>query len=273
MLELDPIPACVRTLTDAERERLMAKEVPLKDLSNCVTCRGTKTFRWYGPDGEIADYRCNCRDQFVLHRFLFHSGIGLGYQRLGWSDAKYVAKESQEAVLKYGNLADAYTNRGVGLLLHGEIGTGKTFLATLLLRMMISAGHEVYMTSFQELIDHYTDGWRDKEEKVWFHRRIRNVGVLCIDDLGREYKNRNLDMIESMLDEVVRARVAACLPMIITTNKSVEQMRTSYQANVMDLLAESCIQHEFHGESYRTSAQERHKAEIALGLTRPVTLA
>lgn len=273
MRTLDPIPpgSSIRTLTDVERAMLIAQVPSLQSsLKDCRTCSGRRRFRWYDGD-EVVDWECNCRDQFVMHRYFLHIGIEYVYQRLGWEDARHVEVAAQEVVLDYAEHAEGYVNAGLGLLLHGTMGTGKTLLSTLLLRRMVAEGHDVFLTTFQKLIDHYTDGWRDKTLATWFASRIRNVSVLGIDDLGRENKAR-IDVVEAMLDELLRARVAAGRPTIITTNLSLDSLRTTYRANIMSLLTESVIKHEFAGGDYRPTAAEDRQREARLGLRRPIVI-
>lgn len=273
MRTLDPIPpgSSIRTLTDQERALLLSQIPSLQtSLEGCRTCNGRRTFRWL-HEGQPTEFECNCRDQFVMHRYFLHIGIDYAYQRLGWEDARHVEASAQLAVLDYADNAEGYVNAGVGLLLHGTMGTGKTLLSTLLLRRMVADGHDVFLTTFQKLIDHYTDGWRDKALATWFASRIRNVSVLGIDDLGRENKAR-LEVVEAMLDELIRARVAAGRPTIITTNESVASLRKTYRANVMSLLTESVIMHEFTGGDYRGSAMIDRQQEVRQGLSRPIVI-
>lgn len=271
MFRFDPIPPTIRTLTDIERERVMRTFSGLPStMEDCPTCRSKKTYRSW-QFGEVVTVECNCRDQFVMQKFFLHIGIESMYQRLSWHDARHVETAAQALALKYAERIDSYLNAGIGLLLHGGMGTGKTLLMTLLIRKLAVAGEDVFMTTFQSLIDHYTGGWRDDERAAWFARRIRNAGVLAIDDLGRENKAR-IDVVEAMLDELLRSRVAGGRPTLITTNKTVEQLGQLYKSNVMSLLTESVLMHEFTGSDYREKAKNIRLEEASEGLIRPIVL-
>lgn len=271
MYKLDPIPPTIRTLTDDERAQLTKAYTALpKTLEECPTCRGRKTYRSLQEGNEVV-VECACRDQFVMHRYFLHIGVDFQYQRLSWEDATEVEVGAQELALRYADRIDAYLNAGIGLLFHGSMGTGKTLLLTLLIRRLSVAGHDVFMTTFQTLIDCYTGGWRDDERSAWFIRRIRNVGVLAIDDLGRENKAR-IDVVEAMLDELLRSRVAGARPTLITTNKTVEELSQLYKGNVMSLLTESVLMHRFVGSDYRGKAKDIRKEEADRGLIRPIVI-
>lgn len=274
-LSLLPLPPGIRVLTDEEGSRLNALYPDLpRNLKQCITCKGERTFLWRGSSGEPIQYACNCVDQRILHRYLLHSGIGLRYQRLSWVDLDSAAVDAKalDRVLDYGAHAEHYVSIGAGLMLQGkDMGTGKTLMATLLLKALLASGIDGYFTQFNEMLDAHTAGWRDEEQKVWFDRRVRNAGVLVIDDVGRENKNR-IDVVESMFDSVLRARHDNCKPTIITTNKTADEFQSLYRSNIMSLLSETSEVVTVKGADYRPTVQAKQQEERTLGLTRPVVV-
>ena len=108
------------------------------------------------------------------------------------------------------------------------------------------------------MIDTYTGGWNSQDEKAWFHRRIKNAGVLVVDDVGREYQGRAKNGLpESTFDEVLRHRVAAGTPTFISSNKDMKQLQEGYGGNVMSLLHERSTTYRFTGLDYRDQARMR----------------
>lgn len=263
------LPPGVRTLTDPEADRLKAMHPGLKGPDNCITCGGTKTFEW--PKGTVND--CRCIVQYVLHRYFLHCGVGLRYQRLGWNDTDNINPAVQMKVLDYAENAEANVRAGLGLILRGEgKGTGKTLMACLLLKKLLADhGIDGYFTQFNELLDDHTAGWRDEDQRAWFIKRVRNAGVLVIDDVGRENRNRGA-VVEALFDSVIRARHDACKPTIITTNLSAEDLRTGYSSNVTSLLSGVCDDIEVVGTDYRERARADLIAEVREGLSRPIVV-
>jgi DNA replication protein DnaC len=274
---LSPLPPGIRLLRNDEVERLRQRypKVP-SSPERCPTCYGTGEFQWWGIEigGErpTVPYHCDCISQWTLHLYLLNANIGSTYQRLSWAD---VATE-QGAIDKargYLERADAYVRAGCGLILYGEMGTGKTLLSTLILKHLLGMGYDGYFTTFSEMIDTYTGGWHDAEEKAWFHRRIKNAEVLVLDDVGREYQGRKSSGLpESTFDEVLRHRVAAATPTIITTNLDLKSLQEGYGGNVMSLLHERSTTYRFTGEDFRDAARYRLDEEVQRGLTRPVVI-
>jgi DNA replication protein DnaC len=218
-------------------------------------------------------YQCNCIDQWVMHRYFLHSGLQLLYQRYSWTDARSVDGKVMDDVLDYFTHIEGYMRIGRGLILRGATtGTGKTLVASLLFKKILADGYDGYFVQFNELLDAHAAGWRNEDERRWFIRRVRNAGLLVIDDIGREYVGRGHDLIESVLDKVIRARHDDCKPTIITTNKDDGFWQQRYQSNVMSLLSGTCEVIEVTGTDYRATQAELAKEEARQGLVRPVTV-
>ena len=276
LLQQPPLPPSIRPLANDESARLKARYPNLSQSpDDCVTCRGKKRYLWYAPGTtEVAEYECDCVDQWVLNRVLLAANIGVTYQRLSWTDLTHTDPGAVTRAMEYLRDIEKYEQAGVGLIFYGGRGTGKTSLVTLLLKGLIARGYDGYFTTFSEMIDTYTGGWNDRDEKAWFHRRIKNAGNLVLDDVGKEYQGRKSSGLpESTFDEVLRHRVAGSTPTILTTNQNLQEMQEGYGGGVMSLLHERSSTYRFSGEDFRDAQRQRTLDEIEQGLTRPLVLA
>jgi DNA replication protein DnaC len=276
---LPPLPPTIRPLT-TEQTRSLRERFPGLPTGpdQCITCKGRRTFRWYTPGvarslESVVDYECPCEEQFILHRTLLNSGIKETYQRLGWADFERLPDSVATAVADYLEHFEAYVDAGFGLVLWGPKGTGKTLLAYLMVKELLAKGVGVYATTFAEMIDTFAGGWRDKDERAWFNRRVRDASALFIDDLGRE-RNKGLGSVgENMLEEVTRHRVGRSKPMFITTNPRPSEVEALYGGHVISLLHECSTTIEFTGNDWRLDrATDRLRFEVANRLTRPIVL-
>ena len=271
--ELEPNPLSVRAPSDEDLERLKGLYPSLeRALKICVTCRNAHIFKW--RDGnDIVTFRCPCDEQLGLHLWLLNAGLDLRYQRLGWSDAVGVEHGVTKTIMDYAEHAQAYATSGVGLVLIGRRGTGKTMISALLLKELMSRGFTGYFSTFQGLLDLYTAGWgkNTADERLWYDRKIKNVGVLVVDDMGREHDGR-LPVAEAAFDDVLRARVAADRPTIITSNRGLQELGELYSLNAMSLLDECTLAVEFTGEDYRPTQRGLRLDEARQGLTRPLVV-
>lgn len=275
---LPALPPGIGTLSEADgaalNERFTAADISVR---NCITCTGRKTFEWYAPGSrtEIVTYDCSCRDQFRLSRWLWHSGIGKRYQRLSYNDLTRPTFAGMPVYADYLGNAPAYVRVGLGLVVYGPRGTGKTLIGNLVLKDLIGKGFTCYATTFAAMIDSYAKGWKNEERALWFDARLRNSEVLMIDDLGRERNKGEGTVGENMLEEVVRHRVACQMPTIFTTNLNPTQttsLEAAYGGHTISLLSECSFQCEVDGADVRQSIHARDAVEAKAGLSRPVVL-
>lgn len=278
MRTLLPLPPAIRTLGDAETDRLRRQYGDIQSsLADCPTCRGRLTFRWYDdmllPEEkrQVVDYECNCVDQFRLSRYLLNAGMDRVYGRYFWGDANRVDPKTYEFAMEYHENASAYLDNGTGIFLHGERGNGKSLIASLIFKQLLGLGATGYWTTFDQMLDRYSSTWRDVEERAWFDRTVRNARVLVVDDIGREAPNRQA-MSTSAVDSIFRTRTQSGLATLVTTNLKEGDFQTRYTASVTSLVNEMCLHQHVIGEDWRTRLAAVHLADIRNGLSRPYTL-
>lgn len=229
----------------------------------CPTCGKANecTFKWRGEK-----VKCDCELQLALHKWYLASGIGMTYQRLGWSDVESdsLIEEVAEFVTN-----PEYIRRGMGLFLTGDYGTGKTLAANLALKDFVREGLSCFAITFAQMVDMYTAGWHSASERANFHSKILHARVLLIDDLGRELRTKN-QLSETTFDNVMRTRVQHGRSTIITTNMDPVELGEGYGGAVLSLLREKSLAIAVGGDDYRNRARERELDEIKRGEVRPI---
>lgn len=288
LLQLPDLPDGIRTLTDAESDWLRANNANIpSSVKRCVTCGGSRRFRWWagtGPDREIRDYECPCEEQLVLHRYLAYSGIEKAYQRLGWADLVGCDPAAGNEVVSWLGHADAYLRSGLGLILLGNQGTGKTLLSQLAFKRLLAEGFEGWAISFHSIVGNLIDSWKSAEAKQEFYSRCLNAPILVVDDLGKELQKERMVKgqgttrvtqvtAEFAIDMILRHRAAAALPTIITTNFSLAQIGTHYGDSISSLISGSFMEVHFSGGDFRAEARARVIDEGRQGLSRPLVIA
>jgi hypothetical protein len=77
-------------------------------------------------------------------------------------------------------------------------------------------------------------------------------------------------LAETTFDNILRTRVQAARPTIITTNCSPAELARGYGSAVLSLLIEQSVPVEVTGEDFRHDAQQRNLAEADKGWRRAI---
>ena len=147
----------------------------------------------------------------------------------------------------------------LGLLLWGDVGTGKSFLAACIANALLEKGVPVLMTNFSRILNQmgamYPDG------RYRYIASFNRFPLLIIDDLGIE---RNTGYALEQVYAVVDERYKAGLPLVITTNLTISQLRNPEDvshARIYSRVLEMCTPVHVPGHDRRT-AIGRSKQEV-----------
>ncbi len=152
----------------------------------------------------------------------------------------------------------------------GEFGAGKTMLVTLVAKELVKLGYNVYFATFTEMVDMFTKGWGNNEERARFEKRIVDSQVFVLDDIGKEFRSKN-NLSESTFDHVLRQRAVDLRPTLLTSNMTVGEMSTGYGGAIFSLLTERSVVHSVVGMDFREIARDRALTEIKAGERRPIS--
>ena len=136
---------------------------------------------------------------------------------------------------------------GKGLLLYGTVGTGKTYAACEVANALIDKGYRVLVTNFSKVLNNLQSTY----EKQDYIDELNSFSLLVIDDLGIE---RNTEYAKEQVYNIIDARYRAGLPMIITTNLTMDKLKKPTDvdnARIYDRILEKCFPIDVSGESKR----------------------
>lgn len=153
-------------------------------------------------------------------------------------ECTFQAAAETEAIKKCRHYAQALCRGeagGLGLILWGGVGSGKTFAAACVANYAIDNGITAKITSLPRINAATLDERRE------FLEAIPNWGLLVLDDLGTE---RDTATANETVFQTINTRYESRKPMIITTNLSPELLRspqTQHQARIYDRVLEVCV--------------------------------
>jgi DNA replication protein DnaC len=126
------------------------------------------------------------------------------------------AVTSHPFVSKY--LVEDAMREGLGLYIHGGVGSGKTYTASALARALVYEGESVIMTTSIDMLDEVKSSYGESFSSEGTSR-FRKCDVLIIDDLGKEGAS---SWVLTTLFQIVNGRYESLLPTIVTSQYSLE---------------------------------------------------
>lgn len=150
--------------------------------------------------------------------------------------------------LRYANHFDEMLAKNQGLLFYGGVGTGKTFAAACIANHLLNQRIPIIMTSFVKLLESMQGFSEDDSALI---ARLNRAKLLIIDDLGAE---RSTDYALEKVYDIVDSRYRAKLPIILTTNLSMTELKESTDiryTRIYDRIFEMCYPMQFKGQSWR----------------------
>lgn len=160
---------------------------------------------------------------------------------------------------KYFEQWDEMYENNIGLLLFGNVGTGKTYGAACIANALIDIGIPVLMTKFTKILKDLTGFSVDNKNE--YIRSLNNYELLVIDDLGVE---RESDFALEQVFDVIDSRYMNGQPLIVTTNLSIEDLRNPKDMKykrIYDRVLEMTIPVKVDGVSLR---EQNHRDKIKL---------
>lgn len=149
-----------------------------------------------------------------------------------------------------------YKDMKKGIIFVGKNGTGKTHISTAICNELIKENVPVIFGTLTELLDKYKECYKNYTDGE-LTKIYSNVDLLVIDDLGVETIN---EWMLSKLFVIVNERMKNELPIIITTNYDIDQLKKRLTIpnkvcettnSIISRLCYMCYRVECKGNDYR----------------------
>lgn len=197
-------------------------------------------------DEEIAEYERKIEEQ-KKQSIYENSGVGSKYFNCRLEDYETTTDEQKENLNKVRNFIKAIQNgENKTLWMCGKSGTGKTMLASLVVR---ECGGK-FAKSYQ-IADEIEDSrsFSAKENKTALIKRYSEYKLLVIDEIGK-FENKQGNELEYLF-RILNERYEKENSTIIITNKTKGELKEYLGTPLFDRFVENCTSLDFNGDSYR----------------------
>ncbi len=142
-------------------------------------------------------------------------------------------------------------SKNQGLLMWGNVGTGKSYAAACIVNYLLSAKTPCIMTSIVKILQLIQNNVAEENNIV---SRLSHVPLVVFDDFGTE---RNTEYALEKIYNILDSRYRSGLPMIVTTNLTFKEMQNEPDirySRLYDRIFECCYPMQFTGDSFRKKA-------------------
>lgn len=146
--------------------------------------------------------------------------------------------------------------QAMGLLLWGDVGTGKSFFAGCVANALLRRNVPVLMTNFGRILNEV--GGLSQGERNSYLRGLNYYRLLILDDLGME---RSSEYAMEQVYQVVNERYLARRPMIVTTNLTLQELKDPgelSQQRIYSRILERCVPLKLKCRDFRQQAASQN---------------
>lgn len=203
-----------------ERLKKLPKRDEVKHNYDCHICKDT-TFI-LNKDGKA--YACQCREKVLLNLRLKQSGIsnilsGKTFANY-MTDSKYL-EEAKEKSICYCIKVIKENKYNKSFLLSGKSGAGKSHLAAAIINNLLENNIDCVYLDYIKFITEIRQSKYDSDRYNKIITNYQNCSILCVDDFLKG-KIESSDI--NYLFELVNYRYQKMKPMVITTEKTIEDL-------------------------------------------------
>jgi len=236
----------------------IVKKLKEKYCDSCKICNGKRLVFVNGQE-----QKCNCVLAFNTEYGLYSLNIPPKFHKLTRDDIdpNFIEQnEDMKYILQYDKKLDSAYEKGTGLFICGTNGSGKSFIASLILQHASREGYTGYFILQRDLINTafeamYNVAVRDDLEKL-----ITEIDFLVIDEIDKLFVD-NDDKVQNLLEALLKKRSYSSKPLIVTSNQLMQDLPHTLGQTIVATFEEDLIEVKLTG-NYRPRLKEKRNKEF-----------
>ena len=226
-------------ITEEDFENLL--KLKQKLLSDCKRCDGEGILEVDSSEksGWIGSRECKCMKKFHKLKEYYKARIPSTYWRVTEKNF-YGDKKALKVVQKFMDNLENGIENGLGMLLWGTNGNGKTSLAIIALKYAITEGHTGYYITLQGLLNLIMHSFSDEKQKEDIRKIFTDVDFLVLDEIGKEHIKKNSSGSVfgiSEIEEIIRIREGKKKSTWMLSNFKPQQIEARYGLSLASLMS------------------------------------
>nr|DAJ53866.1 MAG TPA: replicative helicase [Caudoviricetes sp.]DAK35417.1 MAG TPA: replicative helicase [Caudoviricetes sp.] len=172
-------------------------------------------------------------------------------------------KEYKQSFERFCKNFEVIKEKGLGIIMIGNPGTGKTYYTTCILNALISK-YLVYKTSLSSLLDEIKETYKNGvENEDFIFERLLEAELIIFDDLGNEFLS---DWGKEKMFSIFNFIYEKNKSLIINTNLDSKQLSNFFNINgsdkLLDRIRSKCKAYVFDWESRRRDLHKKDFEEL-----------
>lgn len=172
-------------------------------------------------------------------------------------------KEYKQSFERFCKNFELIKEKGLGIIMIGNPGTGKTYYTTCILNALISK-YLVYKTSLSSLLDEIKETYKTGvENENFIFERLLEAELIILDDLGNEFLS---DWGKEKMFSIFNFIYEKNKSLIINTNLDSKQLSNFFNINgsdkLLDRIRSKCKAYVFDWESRRRDLHKKDFEEL-----------
>jgi len=206
-----------------------------KYCTNCTICKGARTIL---RDGKL--FKCDCLKKYNKEYVYYAAGIPKEFHNLSKDDIDTewvdLNKDSMNRITSYSRKILDAIDQNFSLYLSGGPGSGKSFIAFLLLKQIITNGKSAYFILLRDLVSAAVDSLRDKDLANDVENLITNTDLLVLDNVDEVTAVKDRELLNTIIIALLRKRNHSGKPIIITSNCRKDELSRFIGENLTSVL-------------------------------------